>query len=201
MRSRREIRLRSVFLNFPFDKSYEPLFVSLIAGLVALGRLPRCVLEVPEHGDGRLVRILRLIRSCPVSVHDLSCVGSPARFNMPFELGIAVALTRIERDHAFIMLEAKRYRIQKTLSDVNGIDPGIHGATMKGIISCVLSHLGRPRRNPLPRQVERIRRRLWKTVPYLKRTHGRSNIYSRAIFTELVGGAILLARKDGLIAS
>jgi hypothetical protein len=190
-----------VFLNFPFDKSYEPLFVSLIAALVALGRTPRCVLEVPETGDGRLVRIFRLIRSCPVSIHDLSRVGLPVRFNMPFELGIAVALARIDKDHDFIMLEAERHRLQRTLSDVNGIDPGIHSSTVKGIISCVLSHLGKPRGNPLPRQVENIHRQLWKTVPFLKRTHGRSNIYSRAIFGELVGGAILLARKDGLIAA
>ncbi|HWY78263.1 MAG TPA: hypothetical protein VN281_21790 [Verrucomicrobiae bacterium] len=201
MHSRRQLDPRSVFLNVPFDKSYEPLFVALISTLVALGRVPRCVLELPETGDGRLVRILHLIRSCPVSIHDLSRVGLPARFNMPFELGIAVALSRFSRRHAFVMLERNRLRLQKTLSDVNGIDPGIHGGRIKGVISCVLSHLGKPRGNPLPSQVVRIHRHLWKTVPFLKRTHGRSNVFSRAIFGELVEGAVTLARKDGLIAA
>ena len=201
MRSKREASRRSVFLNVPFDKSYEPLFVALISALVALGRTPRSVLEVTEQGDGRLVRILRLIRSCPVSIHDLSRVGLPVRFNMPFELGIAFALARIDRGHKFILLEAERHRLQRTLSDVNGIDPGIHGATVKGIISCVLSLLGKQRENPHPKQVAHIHRQLWKTVPFLKRNHGRSNIYSRAIFDELVAGAFTLAKKDGLIAA
>jgi hypothetical protein len=95
MRPPRELRRRSVFLNVPFDESYEPLFVALISALVALGRIPRCVLELPEMGSGRLARILQLIRSCSISIHDLSRVGLPVRFNMPFELGIAVALSRI----------------------------------------------------------------------------------------------------------
>lgn len=201
MRSRSELRRRSVFLNVPFDKSYEPLFVALISVLVSLGRTPRCVLEVPEQGDGRLVRILDLIRSCSVSIHDLSRVGSPVRFNMPFELGIAFALRRIDRNHNFILLEAVRHRLQKTLSDVNGIDPGIHNKTVRGMISCILSTLGQPRGNPDPRQVERIHRQLWRTISFIKRTHRRSNVYSRAIFGELVEGAIRLASKEGLIAA
>jgi len=50
---------QDVFLNVPFDDSYEPLFVSLIAALVALGRTPRCVLEVPETGNARLESLRR----------------------------------------------------------------------------------------------------------------------------------------------
>ena len=38
---------RDVFLNVPFDKAYERQFVALIAALVAIGRTPRCVLELP----------------------------------------------------------------------------------------------------------------------------------------------------------
>lgn len=201
MRSGREANRRSVFLNVPFDQGYESLFVALISALVALGRVPRSVLEVPEHGDGRLARILHLIRSCPVSIHDLSRVGLPVRFNMPFELGIAVALSRFEGRHKFIMLEAKRHRLQRTLSDTNGIDPGIHNATARGVISCVLSHLGKPRGNPAPETVARIHQQLWKTIPFFKRTHGRANIYSRSIFGELVAGANRLARKEGLIVA
>jgi hypothetical protein len=201
MRSRQEADRRSVFLNVPFDKSYEPLFIALVSALVALGRSPRCVLEFPEQGAGRLVRILRLIRSCPVSIHDLSRVGLPVRFNMPFELGIAVALARLNKNHAFVILEAERFRLLQTLSDVNGIDPGIHRATVKGVISRVLSHLGKPQGNPLPKQVVHIHQELWKTVPLLKVNHARSSIYSRSIFGELVEGAIRLAGKDGLIVA
>ena len=200
MRSSRETRRRSVFLNVPFDLEYEPLFIALISALVALGRIPRCVLELPETGQGRLVRILQLIRSCPVSIHDLSRVELPARFNLPFELGIAVALSRFRRNHKFVVLEAKRHRLDKTLSDLKAIDPLIHGATAQGVISGVLSALGRPSGNPPVEIVIRIHRRLWKAVPPLKRTHGRPNIYSRTIFGELVAGAFLLAEKLDLLA-
>jgi hypothetical protein len=119
---------------------------------------------------------------------------------MPFELGIAVALSRFERNHGFVMLEAQRYRLTKTLSDVNGIDPGIHGGTAKGVISCVLSNLGRPRGNPPPELVARIYRRLLKAVPFLKRNYGQAAIYSRALFGALVEGAARLAEREGLVA-
>ena len=81
-----------VFVNAPFDPSYEPLFITLIGTLVLLGQRPHSVLEVTEKGDGRLQRTFERIRACRTSIHELSRVGTPARFNMPFELGLACAL-------------------------------------------------------------------------------------------------------------
>jgi len=140
------------------------------------------------------------MRACSVSIHDLSRVGLPVRFNMPFELGIAFALSRVQKGHSFVMLEAKRHRLIKTLSDVNGIDPGIHGATVRGLNSCVLSSLGKPQGTPSPAAVSRIYRDLSKTVPVFKSHHGRSTIYSRDIFNKLVEVAIRLTEKEGLVA-
>lgn len=192
---------RAVFLNCPFDKEYEPLFVALICSLVALGRTPRSVLEMPEVGDGRLARIISTICECPVSIHDLSRAATPVRFNMPFELGVAVALARTRAPHQFIVLESERFRLQRTLSDLNGIDPGIHNCSPRGMISCVLSHLGKPSDNPLPQAVFSIYRELWKAASMLKKVHGRSSIYSRAIFSELVKGATMLANRSNLITN
>jgi hypothetical protein len=196
-----EAKRRGVFLKVPFDQDYEPLFVALIGALAALGRMPHSVLEVPEQGEGRLARIFGLMRQCPVSIHDLSRVELPVRFNMPFELGIAFALSCLEKSHKFVLLEAKRHRLQKTLSDVNGIDPGIHHAAVRGVISCVLSHLGESRGNPDAKTVAGIHREPWKTIPSLKAIHGRANIYSRSIFTELVDGATRLAKNEGLVVN
>jgi hypothetical protein len=190
---------KSVFFNVPFDRSYEPLFVALISSVVALGRTPRCVLEIPEMGDGRLFRILRLLRSCASSIHDLSRVGVPVRFNMPFELGIAFAISRIQTGHGFVIMEAKKYRLDQTLSDVKGMDPAIHGASVNGAVSCILSHFGRPQGGPSPQSVAQVRIELWRLAVNLKKNYGRSTIYSRAIFRELVVGASFLARKNGLI--
>ena len=89
------LRAASVFINSPFDTSYERQFVALLAAIISIGRTPRCVLEVPG-GPGRLSKIFDLLRECEVSVHDLSRVGLPARFNMPFELGLAFAVANLE---------------------------------------------------------------------------------------------------------
>jgi hypothetical protein len=191
----------SVFLNVPFDADYEPLFVGLIASLVAIGRKPRCVLELPEQGQGRLFRLFNLIWVCPVSIHDLSRVKPPPRFNMPFELGLAVAFFRLGKKRQFVMLEEKKFRLQRTLSDLNGYDPGIHGDTIKGVIGCVLSHLGRPTGNPLPLQVKRLFHEVWKSVPLLKRNYGRKSIFARPIFADLILVASKFAEAEGLIAS
>jgi hypothetical protein len=100
---------------------------------------------------------------------------------------------------AFIVLEGKRFRLQTTLSDLNGIDPGIHNHSRRGIVSCILSSLGSETGNPTVSQVNRLASDLWRTVNALKKTHNRTSIYSRAIFAELVQGATVLAARDGLI--
>lgn len=130
---------RHVFLNVPFDPSYERLFVTLIGTLVFLGQEPHTVLEVREQGDGRLKRIFDLMRSCRMSVHDLSRVGTPVRFNMPFELGLACSLqlSHPGRYEVFVM-ETRERRADRTLSDYKGRDPLIHNGTSAGMVACLL---------------------------------------------------------------
>ncbi|HEU4886596.1 MAG TPA: hypothetical protein VFV49_01835 [Thermoanaerobaculia bacterium] len=113
--------------------------MTLVAGLIFLGQDPHCVLEVREKGDGRLIRIVELMRSCRVSIHDLSRTGTPVRFNMPFELGLAAAL-KIADPNAYevLVLESRPYRLDKTLSDYKGRDPLIHHGTSDGMIACLL---------------------------------------------------------------
>lgn len=127
-----------VFFNVPFDARYERLYVALISGLITLGFAPHCSLEVAATRD-RLSRIFALMRTCEYSIHDLSRVqlsGNPRcpRFNMPFEAGLAYALFLTDaRRHACAIFEAENYRVQRSLSDLNGIDPYIHGETVRGL--------------------------------------------------------------------
>ena len=158
MPSKQNADRRSVFLNVPFDESYERLFVALIVSLIAIGRKPRCVLELPEQGQGRLARLIGLIGLCPVSIHDLSRVGLPVRFNMPFELGMAVALARGSKSRRFVLLEAERYE-----------------------------------------QALRVYRRVWNSVPILKRSYGRDSVFFRPIFAALLVTASEFARTEGLL--
>lgn len=130
---------KGVFINAPFDDEYEPLFITLIGVLVFLGQKPHCVLEVREKGDGRLARILSLMRACRISIHDLSRVATPVRFNMPFELGLACALKLLyPAEYEIFVLDAKAYRLDKTLSDYKGRDPLIHHGTSDGLLACLL---------------------------------------------------------------
>src|SRR5687767_6371732 len=136
-----------VFLNLPFDPSYEKIFLALIAGTTALGLTPRSVLELPAT-KARLSRLTDIIGACRYSVHDLSRIQlsgfSPRcpRFNMPFELGLAVASAHYRRrtnpGHHWIVMEAVPHRLQVSLSDLNGFDPYIHRRTAIGTMEALI---------------------------------------------------------------
>src|SRR5258706_7925846 len=109
-----------VFLNVPLDKPYEPIFIGLVGALIHLGKYPTTVLELGGRSAPRLDRLIEAIRGNPFSVHDLSRVepsrrgaGAIPRFNMPFELGLAVAVSLSHRGrprHGFVLLESRRFR-------------------------------------------------------------------------------------------
>ncbi|HEB71133.1 MAG TPA: hypothetical protein ENI77_00750 [Nitrospirae bacterium] len=130
---------RDVFINIPFDDKYEPLYLALIAGLTGLGMVPRCVVEIPSHIN-RLQRIFDLIKECPFPIHDLSRVQLSKekprcpRFNMPFELGLAVSVSLGSYNHSWIVFESENRRILKSLSDLNGFDPYIHRGKSSGVL-------------------------------------------------------------------
>jgi hypothetical protein len=106
----RNAKKQSVFLNVPYDDAFENLFLAYIAGISAFGFIPRAAIEVP-YSRQRLERILSIIGECDFSLHDLSRVQldrkppRTPRFNMPFELGLAVALEGKITGHAWIVCE------------------------------------------------------------------------------------------------
>jgi hypothetical protein len=193
----------SVFLNVPFDTEYSPLFIALIAGLTALGRTPRCVLEVPSDGRNRLERIFGLIASCGASIHDLSRVElsgdlNVPRFNMPFELGMAYALCEL-RYHSFFVLEETPFRLQASLSDLNGHDPHIHGGDTPGILRCVLDCFGASSGAPPLSSLESLNRRLAQTTLKIQRTQRTDRPFHPHLFREIAVAAVRIARGLGLI--
>jgi hypothetical protein len=180
---------RSVFLNFPFDRSYEPVFIGLVAGLVALGLKPRSVIEIPEQGEGRMRRLFDLICSCGASIHDLSRVNTPVRFNMPFELGIAYALHQVTKPaHRFVVLERERHRLDRTLSDLKMLDPRIHRGSGHEALRCIYESF-KPRQGAAPEQTgDRIYQRLRANLDEYR---GRqTTIFNRLSFEHLIADAI-----------
>jgi hypothetical protein len=182
----RRSRKSDVFFNVPYDTEYEPLYLALIAGLTGLGLVPRCVLEIPSN-KARLDRILDLIKECGSSLHDLSRVkpsGGIPRFNMPFEAGLAVAWAQLSGKHRWFALEEKSFRIQKSLSDLNGFDPLIHGGTAAGVLRALVNAFGRPNYPVTAAHLQAILTPLQKVANDMKRK--KVDRYSRAAFLELV---------------
>ena len=130
---------RDVFLNCPFDASYQPIFHAAVFTIIRSGFRVRCALEADDAAENRLAKILAIIEQCPFGVHDISRTetdGSPPlpRFNMPLELGAFLGARRfgssLQRRKQCIIFDCKKFRYQRFISDIAGQD--IH------------SHAGRP---------------------------------------------------------
>jgi hypothetical protein len=194
---------QSVFLNVPFDSEYSSLFIALIAGLTALGRTPRCVLEVPSGGRNRLERIFSLMESCGASIHDLSRITlcgpqEVPRFNMPFELGMAYAVAQ-KAPHEFFVLEERPFRLQASLSDLNGHDPHIHDSTSSGVLRCLLDCLGTPSGAPSMADLEELTRHLAESASKIQQEMRIAVPFHPYIFRRLILAASEISKHQNLI--
>ena len=192
--------LRSAFLNIPYDDAFQSLYLAYIAGIIAFGLVPRATLEIPG-GARRLDRILDLIRSCRYSFHDLSRVEldvrRPAtpRFNMPFELGLAVAWDKLNPGrHVWFVLEAKS-RVQKSLSDLGGTDVYIHAGRPGGVFRELCNALARRERQPTVQQMAGICRGLNDVLPEIKKRAGAKSAFGARVFADLILTARALADR------
>jgi hypothetical protein len=142
----------NVFVNAPIDDLYEPLFEALVFTIHACGYRVRSALEESDSGDIRLEKLIKLIRECPRSIHDLSRDETP-RFNMPFELGLALGVKKFgrrPRDRIKILIR-RRHALARTLSDLGGNDPDAHDDAADRVIEIARNFLDRsPRGERLP---------------------------------------------------
>ena len=181
----------SVFLNIPYDSRFENLYLAYIAAVSAFGLVPRAAIEIPG-GRRRLDRILDLIKSCRYSIHDLSrvqlCGAAPRtpRFNMPFELGLAVGWERTSgvRHHWFVC-EERSYRLQRSLSDLNGTDPYIHECRIARLFGELCNAFVRSERQPTISQMRIIYSVLRKHLPNLLRNSGARSPFEARVFKDL----------------
>jgi hypothetical protein len=144
----------SVFINCPFDAPYRPFLHSIILATVACGFFPRSAIETGTIADSRMTRILSTLFASQYSIHDLSrCRGegsdSLARFNMPLELGMAIAKRHQDGQHDWAVLVPNDHAYLRFVSDLGGFDPLTHDATIETIVPAVLSWLAiRPNATP-----------------------------------------------------
>ena len=155
----------SVLINCPVDENFVPLFDAIMLATVCCGFLPRSALESGSVAEPRMERITRAIFSSKYSIHDLSrCKGEGderlARFNMPLELGIAMARrytqSRKAKRHDWLLLVPEGHQYLKFLSDLAGFDPYRYDGTVQTLIPKVMAWLAtRPDavRTPTPQDV------------------------------------------------
>ena len=142
---------RNVFVKVPFDEDYAPLFNALVFAIMACGYRVRCALEDDDSGDIRLEKLVRLIRECPRSIHDLSRIelgdNELPRFNMPFELGLALGAKRFggptRKNYRIKIMVAEPYKLPAYLSDLGGNDPTAHHSKPQQVIRIVRNYLQR----------------------------------------------------------
>lgn len=183
------------FLNIPYDKQFENLYLAYIVGLTALGLVPRATLGVPKD-KRRLERIFDLIKTCGHSVHDMSRIqldrNTPRapRFNMPFELGLAVAWTELNPGvHSWAGCDAVDFRPLKSISDLNGTDFHIHGGTVKGVLGALCGAFVSRTQKPTVPQMMRAYLRLRRLSADLQANAGARDLFQARVFDDLVVAA------------
>ena len=118
---------------------------------------------------------------------------------MPFELGLAVAWEKLkDPSHTWFVFEARHRRLSKSLSDLDGTDPYIHGNT----IERVLQHLGdafiREEKQPSLTKMMSVYRYIHRELPTVLRVSGARSVFDGGRAFRDVGLAAAL-RAKGLI--
>lgn len=187
----------TAFINLAYVNSNEELYLALLAGLAGFGLVPVTALHDPGS-DLQLSRIYRLIEQSVISFHDLSYIhlDPPAprtpRFNMPFELGLAVAVTlSANRQHRWFLLEQVAHRAAKSLSDISGTNVQIHDGHAPSVLKAVANALARHSHRPTLQQLRAIYADVAAKARRLKSREGWSDIFLASPFKDLriVAGA------------
>jgi hypothetical protein len=106
--------------------------------------------ESGTTAEPRIDRITRAIFESKYSIHDLSrCKGEGdanlARFNMPLELGIAMARRalgrRLAERHDWLVMVPGGHQYGRFISDLAGFDPVEHDGTERSVILAVMRWL------------------------------------------------------------
>lgn len=192
-----------VFLNIPYDGRFQKLYYAYLVGLKAFGLSPRAALELPASRR-RLDRIQEHIRSCRYSIHDLSRVQldpippRTPRFNMPFELGLTLGqLERGRTRHQWFVFEERPWRLLKSLSDLGGTDPYIHGGRPEGVFRELCNIFSREGSRPDVPELMEMHRVLSRAAKRIRERLAADDVYHAEVFRRLVllAGELVKAKR------
>lgn len=141
-------RHKRVFINCPFDREYLPTFDALVFTVVCCGFEPASAIESDDVARSRVRRIFDGLRGAKYSLHDLSrCHGEGpeqfARFNMPLELGMAMALNMgvADEGHDWAVLVREGHGHLRFVSDLAGYDLLAHDGSRNSVVPRVMRWL------------------------------------------------------------
>jgi hypothetical protein len=142
-------RTKAVFINCPYDAEFEPTFDAIVFATACCGFMPRSAVESGTKAESRMERIVQPIFSSKYSIHDLSrCRGEGsellARFNMPLELGIAMArryMTPKKTRHDWLLLVPEGHLYLKFASDLAAFDPICYDGKPESVVPGVMGWL------------------------------------------------------------
>lgn len=148
-----------VFINCPFDTAYRPIFEALVFAIFVCEFRPRSALELDDASVPRIEKLYAIIEACRYGIHDLSrteldsVTGLP-RFNMPLELGIFLGAKKFgdddQRQKRCLIFDIEKYRYQKFVSDLSGMDIYSHGGNADEAIARARDWLANVSRRSLP---------------------------------------------------
>jgi hypothetical protein len=185
---------RYAFINLPYAKRYERVYLAFIAGVAGHGLFPTAAVHDPSSRY-QLDRIYDLIANAQISFHDLSWMAldrkSPRtpRLNMAFELGLAVAVARrSDANHEWFVFDTIPYRLDKALSDLGGIRPRIHDFTAEGVLRAIMNALARQKHQPTLAGLLDIYREVETVARQIKRRYS-NDLFDTRPFKELAVAA------------
>jgi hypothetical protein len=141
---------KNVFINCPFDDTYEPIFNAIVFAVNDMGFRPKSAKDESNAGNVRFNKIQDLISTCKYSIHDISrteldvATGLP-RFNMPLELGLDLGCKRYgqsyHQEKVILILDVNRFRYRDFISDIAGQDIEEHRSEDQEAINAVRNWL------------------------------------------------------------
>lgn len=207
-RHTRVSRNLSVFINCPYDEKYAPIFDGIVFATVCCGYAPRCAMETSSVAEPRIRRIVRALKDSKYSIHDLCrCQGQDdqnlARFNMPLELGIAMA-ERFDEEkpnnwHDWLVLVPNGNVYARFVSDLAGYDPKQIDEKIDAVIPAVMSWL-MTREDAVPSPYPQ---KVLSSLPdfVAARETLRKKWLGQEPWSRVVTEAISVGQKNGLIPS
>lgn len=186
----RESESPVAFINVPYAKRYERVYLAFIAGVSAYGLQATAAVHDPSSRY-QLERIYDLIAAAQYSFHDLSWMSldgkSPRtpRLNMAFELGLAVSVSRaMGANHQWFVFDTVPYRLDKALSDLGGIRPRIHDRSPESVLRALMNVLGRSKDRATFTNLLDIYREVEKAARRIKRGYSH-DLFDKRPFAEL----------------